>query len=132
MLAGGILQLYAESTPLQPVLRSAWLGIHVSFIVMAYTLFAFLAVNGGMALCLPSRREALMRQSLRLLRPAEGLLGLGIFMGAVWANQSWGRYWAWDSKEVWALITFMLYALPFHYRRIGWLQQPFHFHLFLL
>ncbi|MGN0310060.1 MAG: cytochrome c biogenesis protein CcsA, partial [Bacteroides sp.] len=85
LLAGGILQLYAESTPLQPVLRSAWLGIHVSFIVMAYTLFAFLAVNGGMALCLPSRREALMRQSLRLLRPAEGLLGLGIFMGAVWA-----------------------------------------------
>ena len=132
LLAGGGLQLYAGSTPLMPVLRSAWLGIHVSFIVMAYTLFAFLAVHGAMALCLPARREVLMQQSLRLLRPAEGMLGLGIFMGAVWANQSWGRYWAWDAKEVWALITFMLYALPFHHRRIGWLRQPLRFHLFLL
>ena len=132
LVAGVALQLYAESTPLQPVLRSAWLGIHVSFIVMAYTLFAFLGVNGVMGMCMSSRREALMRQSLRLLRPAEGLLGVGIFMGAVWANQSWGRYWAWDSKEVWALITFMLYALPFHYRRFSWLQQPSRFHLFML
>lgn len=132
LLAGGALQLYAGSTPLMPVLRSAWLGVHVSFIVMAYTLFAFLAVNGAMALCLPARREALMQQSLRLLRPAEGMLGLGIFMGAVWANQSWGRYWSWDAKEVWALITFMLYALPFHIRRIGWLRPPLRLHLFLL
>ena len=85
-----------------------------------------------MALCMPLRREALLRQSLRMLRPAEGLLGIGIFMGAVWANQSWGRYWAWDSKEVWALITFMLYALPFHYCRLRWLQQSKYFHLFML
>ena len=132
LIAGVGLQCYAESTPLLPVLRSAWLGIHVSFIVLAYTLFAFLCVNGVMALCMPLRREALLRQSLRLLRPAEGLLGIGIFMGAVWANQSWGRYWAWDSKEVWALITFMLYALPFHYRRLRWLQQSKYFHLFML
>ena len=132
LLSGFILQQYAESTPLMPVLRSAWLGVHVSFIVLAYSLFLILCVNGVMGLCMHRQSERLMRQSLGMLRVAEALLGIGIFMGAVWANQSWGRYWAWDPKEVWALITFMLYAMPLHHHRLRWLSSPRHFHLVMI
>ena len=49
-----------------------------------------------------------------LLYPAVFLLAIGIFLGAVWANVSWGHYWSWDPKESWALITLMVYAVPFH------------------
>jgi ABC-type transport system involved in cytochrome c biogenesis permease subunit len=53
-----------------------------------------------------------------MLFPAIALLTAGIFIGAVWANVSWGRYWGWDPKEVWALITLMIYAIPLHYRSL--------------
>ena len=65
-----------------------------------------------------------------LLYPAVFFLGAGIFLGAVWANVSWGSYWSWDPKEVWALVTFMVYALGFHTRSLPWLARPRHFHLF--
>jgi ABC-type transport system involved in cytochrome c biogenesis permease subunit len=51
---------------------------------------------------------------MAMLYPAVALLTMGIFIGAVWANISWGNYWSWDPKEVWALITFIIYALPMH------------------
>ena len=100
--------------PLQPVLQTPLLGIHVSVIMLAYTLFAVIMVNGIVGLCLPSKRESLMHLSQLLLYPALFCLTAGIFLGAVWANMSWGRYWGWDPKETWALITMLVYAALLH------------------
>lgn len=100
--------------PLQPVLQTPLLGIHVSVIMLAYTLFAVILVNGVVGLFLPQRRERLMQLSQVLLYPALFCLTAGIFIGAVWANMSWGRYWGWDPKETWALITMLVYALLVH------------------
>ncbi|MDE5983553.1 MAG: cytochrome c biogenesis protein CcsA, partial [Duncaniella sp.] len=58
--------------------------------------------------------ERLATVSRVMLYPAVFLLAAGIFIGAVWANQSWGRYWGWDPKETWALITMIVYAVPLH------------------
>ena len=66
-----------------------------------------------------------------LLYPALYLLGLGIVTGAVWANVSWGRYWAWDPKETWALVTFVIYAVPMH-RTLKTLNRPVAFHFYML
>lgn len=105
--------------PLQPVLQTPLLGIHVSVIMLAYTLFAIIAINGILGLCMPKRREQLMHLSQILLYPAEFCLTAGIFIGAVWANMSWGRYWGWDPKETWALITMLVYAVMLHWPRIS-------------
>jgi len=101
--------------PLQPVLQTPLLGIHVSVIMLAYTLFAVIMINGILGLCLPKKREQLMHLSQILLYPALFCLTAGIFIGAVWANMSWGRYWGWDPKETWALITMLVYALLLHF-----------------
>ena len=101
--------------PLQPVLQTPLLGIHVSVIMLAYTLFAVMMIDGILGLCIPAKRESLMHLSQLLLYPALFCLTAGIFIGAVWANMSWGRYWGWDPKETWALITMLVYALPVHW-----------------
>ena len=107
-------EMNPQITPLMPVLASPWLSLHVSVIMMAYALFAFIMLNGVWALCVPREAERLEVYSRLMLYPAVFLLLAGIFMGAVWANVSWGRYWGWDPKEVWALISVMIYALPMH------------------
>jgi len=103
--------------PLQPVLQTPLLGIHVSVIMLAYTLFAIIAINGVLGLVLPSTewktKVGLLSQIL--LYPALFCLTTGIFIGAVWANMSWGRYWGWDPKETWALITMLVYAALLHW-----------------
>ncbi len=101
--------------PLQPVLQTPLLGIHVSVIMLAYTLFAVIMINGIVGLCMPAKREQLMNLSQVLLYPALFCLTAGIFIGAVWANMSWGRYWGWDPKETWALITMLVYAVLLHF-----------------
>ncbi len=101
--------------PLQPVLQTPLLGIHVSVIMLAYTLFAVIMVNGILGLVMPTKREQLMHLSQLLLYPALFCLTAGIFIGAVWANMSWGRYWGWDPKETWALITMLVYAVLLHW-----------------
>ena len=103
--------------PLQPVLQTPLLGIHVSVIMVAYTLFAIIAINGIIALLPPfkERRGQLSIISQLLLYPALFCLTTGIFIGAVWANLSWGRYWDWDPKETWALITMIVYAALLHW-----------------
>ena len=125
-------QMNPQITPLMPVLVSPWLSSHVSFIMVSYSLFAFIWLNGLLGMCVPREAERLMLFSRLLLYPAVFFLGAGIFIGAVWANVSWGRYWAWDPKEVWALVTFMIYALPFHADTISWLRNPKFFHLYML
>ena len=119
-------------TPLMPVLASPLLSLHVSLIMMAYALFAFMMLGGVLALCRRESGEMLMLLSRLLLYPALFLLGIGIVLGAVWANQSWGRYWAWDPKEVWALITFMVYGLAFHSQSLGWFRRPCIFHGYMV
>lgn len=119
-------------SPLAPVLASPLLGFHVATIMVGYALLALLFAGGVAGMLLPRRREELMRLGRLLLYPAVFFLGAGIFLGAVWANQSWGRYWAWDSKEVWALITFMVYAVAFHHRSFPWLRRPLCFHRYMV
>ena len=125
-------QMNPQITPLMPVLVSPWLSSHVSLIMMSYALFAFLMLNGVLALCV--RREALrlMLLSRLLLYPAVFFLGTGIFLGAIWANVSWGHYWSWDPKEVWALVTFMVYAVPFHAGSLPRLRKPLFFHVYMM
>ena len=74
--------------------------------------------------------ERLQVISRIILYPAVFLLAIGIFIGAVWANVSWGRYWGWDPKEVWALITMLVYALALHPASLPWFRRPVFFHVF--
>lgn len=125
-------QLNPQITPLVPVLVSPWLSTHVSCIMIAYALLAFMWLNAVLGICVGRESERLMLFSRLLLYPAVFFLGIGIFIGAVWANVSWGRYWAWDPKEVWALITFMVYALPFHAESLSCFRRPRFFHFYML
>jgi ABC-type transport system involved in cytochrome c biogenesis permease subunit len=65
-----------------------------------------------------------------MLFPSLTFLGFGIFIGAIWANVSWGTYWSWDPKETWALITFMVYAAPAH-RSLATKAMPYHLYMTL-
>lgn len=100
--------------PRLPVLHTPLLAVHVSVIMMAYSIFACIMVNGILGLCVKKWREKLMNLSRVLIYPAVCCLTAGIFIGAVWANMSWGRYWGWDPKETWALITLFVYAGLLH------------------
>ena len=115
VLAFVMTKVVTPKPPLQPVLQTPLLGIHVSVIMLAYTLFAVMMINGILGLCIPAKRESLMQLSQILLYPALFCLTAGIFLGAVWANMSWGRYWGWDPKETWALITMLVYAALLHF-----------------
>ena len=132
LLVSWLGQMNPQITPLMPVLVSPWLSSHVSLIMMSYALFAFMMLNGVLALCL--RREALrlMLLSRLLLYPAAFFLGAGIFLGAIWANVSWGHYWTWDPKEVWALVTFMVYGVAFHARSLRCFRRPVFFHVYMI
>lgn len=79
-----------------------------------------------------NRIEQLTLVSRLLLYPATFFLGAGIFLGAVWANVSWGRYWAWDPKEVWALITFLVYGVAFHSQSLRIFRKPLFFHIYMI
>ena len=125
-----------QVTNLIPVLQSPLLSIHVVVIMIAYSLLAFVMLDGVTALILHCSHkdcrmeiEYLSVISRILLYPAVFLLTIGIFVGAVWANVSWGRYWGWDPKEVWALITMLVYALALH-PSLSWFKRPFFFHVF--
>jgi ABC-type transport system involved in cytochrome c biogenesis permease subunit len=130
---------FGESNPqitqLMPVLASPLLSIHVAVIMMAYALLAFLMLGGVMALTL--RRDHNMVERLHvvgqiILYPAVFLLTTGVFIGAIWANVSWGTYWSWDPKETWALITLIVYALPLHSRSLKAFSKPMFFHYYCI
>ena len=132
LLVAHLGQMNPQITPLMPVLVSPWLSMHVSLIMMSYALFAFMMLNGILALCIRRHGKMLMLLSRLLLYPANFFLGAGIFMGAVWANVSWGRYWAWDPKEVWALITFLVYGMAFHAKSLPAFRRPLFFHIYMI
>jgi len=101
-----------QVTLLMPVLHSPLLCIHVAIIMIAYALLALVTL--GSVTWLFTRRPELAALNRALIYPAVFCLAAGIFTGAIWANISWGRYWGWDPKEVWALITMTVYSAPLH------------------
>ena len=130
---------FGESNPqitqLMPVLASPLLSIHVAVIMIAYSLLAFLMLGGVMAMIL--RRDRAMVERLHvvgqvILYPAVFLLTIGVFIGAIWANVSWGTYWSWDPKEVWALITLIIYALPLHSQSLPMFRKAQFFHVYCI
>ncbi|MDE6534737.1 MAG: cytochrome c biogenesis protein CcsA [Muribaculaceae bacterium] len=97
-------------TPLMPVLNSPWLSIHVSLVMISYALLSMVSLLALWSLF----RERMIVPAQKILPVGVYFLGLGIIVGAMWANVSWGRYWGWDPKETAALITFLIYCAPLH------------------
>ena len=132
-----VLHVRMLTRQLMPVLRSPLFSIHISTIVTAYALLIGIAVVGLIAVVMrivkPTDRDILVRLqnvSTAMLYPAVALLAAGIFIGAVWANISWGNYWSWDPKEVWALITLLIYTLPLFSNVLKSFQKPMFFHIY--
>ena len=131
-----------EIANLQPVLNSYWLMIHVSIIVASYGPFALGMILGLISLLLmvltTSKNKSkigLMIKELTIINEMSLTVGLimltiGNFLGGQWANESWGRYWGWDPKETWALISIMIYAFVLHTRLVPGLRSRFSFNLF--
>ena len=99
-------------SPLLPVLRSPFLFVHVGTIMLSYILLV----------------TSIVRR--KVLRPAVFLLAVGIFLGAVWANVSWGTYWSWDPKESWALVTLLIYSLPLHEKSLPWFRSTRNYRIY--
>lgn len=114
LMVAWLVERNPQITPLMPVLHSPWLSAHVTTIMLSYTL---LVVSFF-------RREA--------LRYAVSLLAVGIFLGAVWANVSWGAYWSWDPKEAWALVTLIVYSLPLHTQSLPWFRSTRNYRIYSL
>lgn len=124
-------------TPLVPVLQSYWLTLHVSIITASYGFLGLGAILGLTNMILyalnnkKSRKLALTSiDELSVIGYRSLTLGLyfltiGTFLGAVWANESWGRYWGWDPKETWSLITIIVYAFVLHAKNIRGLKSIF-------
>lgn len=123
-----------------PVLKSYWLTIHVSIITASYgflglsTLLGFVTLIFYIMLNDESKRERISVNILESTRISEmsmyvglALLTIGNFLGGVWANESWGRYWGWDPKETWALVTILVYVFMVHMRFVPVLRSNFIF-----
>lgn len=139
LLVSHISQMDPQITHIMPVLNSPLLSIHVSIIMIGFALLSLPLINGITAVIVRIiNRNAstvtlgLQQLSLLFLYPAMAALGIGIFVGAIWANVSWGEYWGWDPKEVWALITFMIYATALHPKTLPALRRPMVFHVFMI
>lgn len=130
-----------QITNLVPVLKSYWLTIHVSVITASYGFLGLCMLLGAFVLILfcllkegTPRHERIMQNITEASRINEmsmilgiSLLTAGNFLGAVWANESWGRYWSWDSKEVWTLVSILIYAAILHIRLIPSLSKQYTF-----
>lgn len=116
-------------TPLMPVLNSPWLILHVTVITASYGFFAICAVIGFYSLIVSFKRDSdKIIKELSFINEFFMYIGLilvtvGTFLGAIWANLSWGRYWGWDAKESWALITIFVYAIVTHTRLVPKLKN---------
>lgn len=131
LLVSHINQMDPAIGQMMPVLNSPLLSIHVSIIMLSYALLSLTFICGIMGICLRSHGEELQALSRIFLYPALTTMGFGIFIGAIWANVSWGNYWSWDSKETWALITFMLYAVVVHTQSLPVFRKPLVYHIYI-
>ena len=128
-----------QITNLVPVLKSFWLSVHVSVITASYGFLGFGFVLGLVGLILMAlkndKNEQKLSEQIRYLAATDelsliiglSLLTIGNFLGGVWANESWGRYWGWDSKESWSYITIIVYAIVLHLRFMPSLKGVFVF-----
>jgi len=133
-----------EITNLVPVLKSYWLTLHVSVITGSYGFLGLGAILGLITLILLSLSNDKNRERIantideltvinfKTLTLGLYFLTIGTFLGAVWANESWGRYWGWDPKETWSLITIIIYSIVIHSRRIPGMKDIFTFNLISL
>ena len=131
LLVSHINQMDPAIGQMMPVLNSPLLSMHVSIIMMSYALLSLTFICGIMGICLRSHGEELQALSRIFLYPALTAMGFGIFIGAIWANVSWGTYWSWDSKETWALITFMIYAVVVHTQSLPIFRKPLAYHIYI-
>jgi len=134
MLVASLSGSNPKITHLMPVLQSPLLSIHVLSMMMSYTLLGLAMLNGIMGLVVKGEdaKVQLMNVSLVILYPAVFLLTFGTFVGAIWANISWGTYWAWDPKETWALITLLIYATALHGKSLKAFRKPSFFHIYCI
>jgi cytochrome c-type biogenesis protein CcsB len=139
LLVASLGAMNPQITKLVPVLMSPWLSIHVSLLMISYSLLGLITFNGITAIILHSISQnhkdfiaKLKIISQILLYPALFTLTVGIFTGAVWANVSWGRYWGWDPKEVWALITMLVYSLAMHSESLPIFRKTIFYHIFMV
>ena len=127
-----------QITNLVPVLKSYWLNIHVSVITAGYGFLGLCFMLGIFSLVLFLLRKESRSNidkaifSVGAINEMSMILGIlflsvGNFLGAVWANESWGRYWGWDPKETWALISIVIYGIVLHLRFIRFANMPFVF-----
>ena len=130
-----------EITPLVPVLRSYWLTIHVSLVAGSYGFLMLGAIIGLINLILiiflSNRNKQRVKRIVTEMSYISELtligglfmMSIGTYLGGVWANESWGRYWGWDAKETWALVTILVYAFILHMRLIPKLRGTYAFNL---
>lgn len=128
MVLAETLPIERELNPLVAVLRSYWMQYHVTTILLSYSALTLAAGLAHFHLALKwfaPAREALARKTAQLLytmmKVGITLLAAGVILGAIWASDSWGRYWGWDPKETWSLITLVGYLAIVHGRFAGWL-----------
>ncbi|MDD5345346.1 MAG: cytochrome c biogenesis protein CcsA, partial [Proteiniphilum sp.] len=139
LFVSGLNWMDPQINTLVPVLKSPWLMFHVAVIVAAYGFFGISFLLGIVNLLLMSFRHAGGQMTLRIkelgiinnlsLLAGLVLMTIGTFLGAVWANESWGRYWGWDPKETWALITVMVYTIVTHLHLVKQWQSEWLFNL---
>lgn len=142
--AHGGSQMNPQITPLVPVLKSYWLMIHVAIITSSYGFFGLSALIGMFSLTLYLINNNKIKKSVAAsvneltivnemsLTVGLFLLTIGTFLGGMWANESWGRYWSWDPKETWAFISVIVYAFVLHMRLIPGAKSNYLFNLMSL
>ncbi|MBN9337258.1 MAG: cytochrome c biogenesis protein CcsA, partial [Chryseobacterium sp.] len=131
-----------QITPLVPVLKSYWLVVHVAIIVSSYGFFSLSMLIAMISLIfyVIANKNVFKKHNDTTLKELAivsemslniGLLALtiGNFLGGIWANESWGRYWSWDPKETWAFISIMVYAFVIHMRLVPGLRGRYTFHV---
>jgi len=141
LLVAGMSNMNPEITNLVPVLKSPWLTIHVAVIMAGYGFLGLASIMGLMnvvlyALLTPGNKKRLEEviAQVTTVNHMTLIIGLyfmtaGVFLGGVWANESWGRYWGWDPKETWALITVIVYAFVAHMHRIPGMRGNYAYNL---
>jgi len=136
MMVAHLNNIDPQITNLVPVLKSYWLLVHVAVITSSYGFLAVGGMLGLLNLILFIKKDKLQNQIKEFnniiyiaLYMGLALLSIGTFLGGVWANESWGRYWSWDPKETWSLISMVVYALVIHAKMMPKLRGEFMFSL---
>lgn len=141
LMVAGLSWLDPEITPLVPVLKSYWLTIHVSLEAGSYGFLMLGALIGALNLLFMIFRTQKNAENVnRMIREMTQIsemtligglfmISVGTYLGGVWANESWGRYWGWDAKETWALVTILIYAFILHMRFIPGMRGDYAFNV---